>query len=480
MPPTDCWQFPASTQRAPIRSLSTIRNGVARRSTERLRHALVKGINAFMVADTEEARLAAKRPIDVIEGPLMDAMNVVGDLFGAGKMFLPQVVKSARVMKQAVAHLIPFIEAEKAEGAKAKGKIVMATVKGDVHDIGKNIVGVVLQCNNYEVIDLGVMVPCDRILETARAENADIIGLSGLITPSLDEMVHVASEMERLGFDVPLLIGGATTSSAHTAVKIEPAYQRGPTVYVTDASRGVGVASALLSREQRDGYVAEVRNEYEAIRVRSNARADKTVLLPYAAAIAEAPAIDWSKFQGIAPRFLGTQVLNNYSLEELIAVHRLVAVLHDVGAGREIPENPRRSQSSARRRARFTPTRRRCCAGSSTRAGSARMVSSGSGARSAQVRRHRAVRKRRIAHADRNASSPAPTVEERRGWPALFARRLHRAVADKPTTSVRLRSTPGPASKSGRKVRSGKRRLQRDHGQGARRSVGRGLRGTAA
>ena len=193
----------------------------------------------------------------------------------------------------------------------------MATVKGDVHDIGKNIVGVVLQCNNYQVIDLGVMVPCERILETARAENADIIGLSGLITPSLDEMVHVASEMERLGFDVPLLIGGATTSRAHTAVKIEPAYQRGPTVYVTDASRGVGVASALLSREQRDGYVAEVRNEYEAIRVRSNARADKTVLLPYAAAIAEAPAIDWSKFQGIAPRFLGTQVLNNYSLEEL-------------------------------------------------------------------------------------------------------------------------------------------------------------------
>ncbi len=284
---------------------------------ERLRHALVKGINAFVVADTEEARLAAKRPLDVIEGPLMAAMNVVGDLFGSGKMFLPQVVKSARVMKQAVAHLIPFIEAEKSEGAKAKGKIVMATVKGDVHDIGKNIVGVVLQCNNYQVIDLGVMVPCDRILETARAENADIIGLSGLITPSLDEMVHVASEMERLGFDVPLLIGGATTSRAHTAVKIEPAYRRGPTVYVTDASRGVGVASALLSNEQRGAFVTDVKTEYEAIRVRSNARSDKTVLLPYAAAIAEAPAIDWSNFQGVAPRFLGTQVLNDYSLEEL-------------------------------------------------------------------------------------------------------------------------------------------------------------------
>ena len=193
----------------------------------------------------------------------------------------------------------------------------MATVKGDVHDIGKNIVGVVLQCNNYEVIDLGVMVPCERILETARAENADIIGLSGLITPSLDEMVHVASEMERLGFDIPLLIGGATTSRAHTAVKIEPAYKRGATVYVTDASRGVGVASALLSDEQKTAFVTDVRTEYETIRVRSNARADKTVLLPYPAAIAEAPAIDWSKFQSVAPRFLGTQVLNNYSLEEL-------------------------------------------------------------------------------------------------------------------------------------------------------------------
>ncbi|HET6473091.1 MAG TPA: methionine synthase [Pseudomonadales bacterium] len=284
---------------------------------ERLRHALVKGINAFVVADTEEARLAATRPLDVIEGPLMAAMNVVGDLFGAGKMFLPQVVKSARVMKQAVAHLVPFIEAEKSEGAQAKGKIVMATVKGDVHDIGKNIVGVVLQCNNYEVIDLGVMVPCERILETARNERADIIGLSGLITPSLDEMVHVASEMERLGFDIPLLIGGATTSKAHTAVKIEPSYRRGPTVYVTDASRGVGVASTLLSQEQRGRFVADVKNEYETIRVRSNARADKTVLLPYAEAVAKGPQIDWNGFTATAPTFLGTRMLTDYPLEEL-------------------------------------------------------------------------------------------------------------------------------------------------------------------
>jgi 5-methyltetrahydrofolate--homocysteine methyltransferase len=247
----------------------------------------------------------------------MAAMNVVGDLFGAGKMFLPQVVKSARVMKQAVAHLVPFIEAEKTEGAQAKGKIVMATVKGDVHDIGKNIVGVVLQCNNYEVIDLGVMVPCERILETARTEKADIIGLSGLITPSLDEMVHVASEMERLGFSVPLLIGGATTSKAHTAVKIEPAYRRGPTVYVTDASRGVGVASTLLSAEQRSGFVTDIKSDYETIRARSSARADKTILLPFSEAVGKCAPIDWSDFRATPPAFLGTRVLTDYPLDEL-------------------------------------------------------------------------------------------------------------------------------------------------------------------
>ena len=224
---------------------------------ERLEHALVNGITEFIEADTEEARLAAERPLHVIEGPLMAGMNVVGDLFGAGKMFLPQVVKSARVMKQAVAQLLPYMEAEKqangdAGGRKSAGKILMATVKGDVHDIGKNIVGVVLACNNYEVIDLGVMVPATKILQTARAENVDIIGLSGLITPSLDEMVHVASEMEREGFDIPLLIGGATTSRVHTAVKIHPHYERGQTVYVTDASRAVGVVSQpALAGEQR-------------------------------------------------------------------------------------------------------------------------------------------------------------------------------------------------------------------------------------
>jgi 5-methyltetrahydrofolate--homocysteine methyltransferase len=241
---------------------------------QRLAHALVKGIDAFIIEDTEEARLAAKRPIAVIEGPLMDGMNVVGDLFGSGKMFLPQVVKSARVMKKSVAHLLPFIEAEKDEAAKGKGKIVMATVKGDVHDIGKNIVGVVLQCNGYEVVDLGVMTPWTEILQVANVQKADIIGLSGLITPSLDEMVTVASEMERAGLSLPLLIGGATTSRAHTALRIEPAYS-GPVIHVLDASRAVGVASALVSDgPQRAQLIAQTATDYQALR---EARAGRSV-----------------------------------------------------------------------------------------------------------------------------------------------------------------------------------------------------------
>ena len=243
---------------------------------KRLEHALVKGITDYIDEDTEQARLEAERPLHVIEGALMDGMNVVGDLFGAGKMFLPQVVKSARVMKKAVAYLMPFMEADKAGGERqTNGKILMATVKGDVHDIGKNIVGVVLQCNNYDVIDLGVMVPAEKILQTARLENVDIIGLSGLITPSLDEMVHVAKEMQRQGFTIPLMIGGATTSRAHTAVKIEPNYQ-GATVYVTDASRGVGVASNLLSDDLKDDFVKSVREEYEEVRERHKGREAKT------------------------------------------------------------------------------------------------------------------------------------------------------------------------------------------------------------
>ncbi len=290
---------------------------------KRLSHALVHGITEFIDQDTEEARLAADRPLSVIEGPLMAGMNVVGDLFGSGKMFLPQVVKSARVMKQAVAHLMPFMEKEKAErgggGRSSSGKVLLATVKGDVHDIGKNIVGVVLQCNNYEVIDLGVMVPAAKILETAKKENCDIIGLSGLITPSLDEMCHVAAEMERQNFDVPLLIGGATTSRVHTAVKINPNYRRGQTVYVTDASRAVGVAGALMGSESRPKYVGEVREEYARIATtHARAQEDKQ-RLSLVAARGNAFKPDWSAFKAVKPQFLGTRVLEDYSIEELIA-----------------------------------------------------------------------------------------------------------------------------------------------------------------
>ncbi len=269
---------------------------------KRLEHALVKGITEFIDEDTEEARQQAQRTLEVIEGPLMDGMNVVGDLFGAGKMFLPQVVKSARVMKKSVAYLEPYLEAEKAEcGAKAQGKILMATVKGDVHDIGKNIVGVVLQCNNYEVIDIGVMVPADTILQKAQEEEVDIIGLSGLITPSLDEMVHVAREMQRLGMSQPLMIGGATTSIAHTAVKIEPNYDH-PVVYVPDASRAVGVASNLLSNELRDGFVAGLREEYAAVRERRAGVNEARNLIPIDEARANPTPIDWSALKPAVPR----------------------------------------------------------------------------------------------------------------------------------------------------------------------------------
>ncbi|MCA1772636.1 MAG: methionine synthase, partial [Halomonas sp.] len=284
---------------------------------KRIEHALVKGITAHIEDDTELARAEAERPIEVIEGPLMDGMNVVGDLFGAGKMFLPQVVKSARVMKQAVAYLIPYIEAEKSADTQAKGKIVMATVKGDVHDIGKNIVGVVLQCNNYEVIDLGVMVPAEKILQAAKDHNADIIGLSGLITPSLDEMVHVAKEMKRRGMDLPLLIGGATTSKAHTAVKIEPQYDH-PVIYVTDASRAVGVASRLLTPTLKAGYVAEIREEYEKVRERNAKRRPKAADLDYTQARKRRFRTDWASYTPAKPNQLGLQTFDDYALDELV------------------------------------------------------------------------------------------------------------------------------------------------------------------
>ena len=286
---------------------------------KRLEHALVRGITDHIVADTEEARLNAERPLHVIEGPLMDGMNVVGDLFGSGKMFLPQVVKSARVMKASVAHLMPFMEAEKQElgtAGSSNGKILMATVKGDVHDIGKNIVGVVLQCNGYDVVDLGVMVPCDKILDAAIEHDVDMIGLSGLITPSLDEMVYVGKEMQRRGMDMPLLIGGATTSKTHTAVKIEPAYEAGPTVYVTDASRAVGVVGQLLGDGKTD-YAAGLREEYEKARDAHQRGQTAKARLTLKEARDNPWKTDWDNYSPPKPSFLGTKTLTDYPLENL-------------------------------------------------------------------------------------------------------------------------------------------------------------------
>jgi 5-methyltetrahydrofolate--homocysteine methyltransferase len=289
---------------------------------KRLEHALVNGITEFIDVDTEEARKQAERPLHVIEGPLMAGMNVVGDLFGAGKMFLPQVVKSARVMKQAVAVLLPYMEEEKRLNGgtgerQAAGKVLMATVKGDVHDIGKNIVGVVLACNNYEIIDLGVMVPATKILEVAKAENVDVIGLSGLITPSLDEMVHVAAEMQRQGFNIPLLIGGATTSRVHTAVKIHPQYKAGQAIYVTDASRAVGVVSALLSEDGNETYVDGIKGEYAKV-AEAHARAEaEKQRQPLASARENAVKVDWSAYKPTKPSFTGTKVFETYDLAEL-------------------------------------------------------------------------------------------------------------------------------------------------------------------
>ena len=287
---------------------------------KRLEHALVRGITEYIVEDTEEARQKADQPLHVIEGPLMDGMNVVGDLFGAGKMFLPQVVKSARVMKRAVAHLTPFIEEAKAEGGgSSKGKILMATVKGDVHDIGKNIVGVVLGCNNYEIIDLGVMVPAQKILDAAREHDVDVIGLSGLITPSLDEMVHLASEMQRQDFTLPLLIGGATTSKTHTAVKIEPEYE-GPVVHVLDASRAVGVVGQLLGsdEDERSNYILDIRSDYDRIRVQRAGRKSSRKTLPIAAARENRLVLDFAAQAPVAPTMTGTKTFQDYPIAELV------------------------------------------------------------------------------------------------------------------------------------------------------------------
>lgn len=318
---------------------------------ERLQYALLKGITNYIEEDTEQARQQFDRPIHVIEGPLMDGMNTVGDLFGEGKMFLPQVVKSARVMKQSVAYLQPYIEAEKADGGSGNnGKILLATVKGDVHDIGKNIVGIVLQCNNYEIIDLGVMVHCDEILRVAREEQVDIIGLSGLITPSLEEMAHVASEMQRLDYQVPLMIGGATTSKAHTAVKIQPGYSNNTVVYVPDASRSVSVASKLLG-DDKDSFAQDLIAEYNVVRDRVNNRKQKSQRLTYEQAIAARPKLDWKNYLPPVPQFTGTRQLDNYPLSELIDtidwtpffitwdLHgKFPAILHDEVVGEQARE----------------------------------------------------------------------------------------------------------------------------------------------
>ncbi|MBW8822766.1 MAG: methionine synthase [Xanthomonadales bacterium] len=326
----------------------------------RLSHALVHGIDQYVVDDTEEARLQATRPLDVIEGPLMDGMNVVGDLFGAGKMFLPQVVKSARVMKKAVAHLLPYIEAEKlrtGDAGKSNGKIVMATVKGDVHDIGKNIVGVVLACNNFEVVDLGVMVPAQKILDTAREVDADIIGLSGLITPSLEEMSHVAREMKRQGFEMPLLIGGATTSRAHTALKIDPHYNA-PTIWVKDASRAVNVAQSLISPDLRAPFVAANESDYADIRERHRNRSDAKRLVPLDKARAQKFDGDWANYAPPTPAMPGIHVFEDYPLAELVPLidwtpffnawelaGRYPAILNDEIVGKQASELFRDAQA---------------------------------------------------------------------------------------------------------------------------------------
>lgn len=336
------------------------RNGTVE---ERLSHSLVKGIDAYIDIDTEEARAKLGRPLLVIEGPLMDGMGVVGDLFGAGKMFLPQVVKSARVMKKAVAYLTPFMEAEKAamlaagQEVKAQGKIVLATVKGDVHDIGKNIVGVVLACNNYEVIDMGVMVSSEKILERAKAEKADLIGLSGLITPSLDEMVHVAKEMERQGFKLPLLVGGATTSRAHTAVKIAPHYSE-PVVHVLDASRAVPVTTSLLSEDGKEEFVARHRADYEALRKSHASPRQKTVSLETARS--RRTPIEWRAEDLAVPEFTGVRVLDNFPLATLREFIDWSPFFHDLGAeGNPIPVSSI-TRSMARRHARSSPKAMRC------------------------------------------------------------------------------------------------------------------------
>ncbi len=444
---------------------------------ERLTHALVEGLDAFIAQDTEEARLLAARPLDVIEGPLMAGMNIVGDRFGAGRMFLPQVVKSARVMKKAVAVLIPYLEAERSaagSGRQRAGTIVMATVKGDVHDIGKNIVGVVLGCNDYEVIDLGVMVPASRILETAREVGADLIGLSGLITPSLDEMVHIAATMEREGMTTPLLIGGATTSRVHTAVRIAPGYSH-PVIHVADASRAVGVAGALLDPGRREAFAAGVRDEYEAARREREGRAGREQRLSLAAARANRPAVDWSMTPP-RPSFLGVRAFERYPLPELVdridwgpffATWELrgafPAILSDPVVGphaRELYDDARQLLArivdedllEARAVVGFWPA---------NATPDDDIVLWADEARSTELRPDP-----RVAPADGEGGRAAEPVRDRLRGPDR-----------RPGLRRGLRGHRRPRGRwAGARVRGRPRRLQRDHGQGPRGPPGRGLR----
>ncbi len=390
---------------------------------KRLEQALVRGIDEFVVADTESARLEFGNPLAVIEGPLMDGMNVVGDLFGAGKMFLPQVVKSARVMKKAVAHLVPFLERGPGEKMRSNGRIVLATVKGDVHDIGKNIVGVVLQCNNFEVIDLGVMVPTDRILETAERESADMIGLSGLITPSLDEMVHVAREMKRRGFEVPLLIGGATTSPAHTAVKIDPEYE-GPVAYVKDASRAVGVCQSLVAAEKLD-FVRKLKADHALRREQHKGRKVKAPAFSLVEARANRFRCDWSAYRPPVPKLAGVRRFDNIPLEE-------GAEADDCGA-----------LGAGERRDRALPGQ-------------------------LHGRRHRGLRRRVARRREVAAAPPPPAEAQARGPAALCARRLRCAARCRRQGLDRCLRRHGrhrPRRESAR-VRGASRRLRRDHAEG--------------
>ena len=453
------------------------RNGTVE---ERLSHALVKGIDTYIDADTEEARAKLGRPLLVIEGPLMDGMGVVGDLFGAGKMFLPQVVKSARVMKKAVAYLTPFMEAEKAALAaagqvvKAQGKIVLATVKGDVHDIGKNIVGVVLACNNYEVIDMGVMVPCEKILERAKAEKADLIGLSGLITPSLDEMVHVAREMERQGFKLPLLIGGATTSRAHTAVKIAPHYSE-PVVHVLDASRAVPVTTSLLSDEGKPAFVAQHRADYEALR-KAHAAPRQSVVSLETARASRTP-IDWRAEDMPAPAFTGVRVLDDFPLATLREFIDWTPFFHTwelKGVYPRILEHEKYGEQARQIFAEANALLDRIIAEEADhRARRLRPLS-----RQRRGRRRRALHRRHAHEGARALPLPAPAGQQGRQRALPLARRLHRAEGDRPARSPRRlrrhqRHRPQGAL---RPLPRRERRLQRHHGRGARRPPGRGLR----